>query len=263
MKKRYLVVLSAAALLTALLVACASLRALPTQAAGERVPAGGGGGGGIAFSTNPTINGLWVVGTGEARADPEVARITFGVDLRGDDPAGLVDEGTRKINRAMSAIKELGVAGEDIKTVGYSLWVETVHDPETGMPTGEVVYHVSHQTQATVRDLGAVGDILAAVVQAGANTISEVSFSVDDPQALVEQARTDALQDATQRAKLMAEGLGITLGKPVLVTEGGISIPMDTRVGMGGGGMAEAAAVSISPGAFSVSVSVQVVYEIQ
>ena len=73
-----------------------------------------------------------------------------------------------------------------------------------------------------------------------------------------------ALEDAKVRAQLMAEGLGITLGKPILVTEGGFSVPFDIGLGMGGGGgMAESAAVSISPGAFSVSVSVQVVYEIQ
>ena len=125
-----------------------------------------------------------------------------------------------------------------------------------------MIYDVSHQTQATVRDLDTVGSILAAVGQAGANTISEVSFSVNDPDALVEQARRDALKDAKARAQSMAEELGITLGKPLLVTEGGIPIPFEARMGVGGGGMAEAA-VSISPGAFSVSVSVQGVYEIQ
>ena len=263
MKSKKLVMLASAVLVTALLGACGAVRTLPTQAAADLAPLGGGGGGGVSVSSDQTINGLWVVGTGEASSDPEVARITFGVDLRGDDPAVLVDEGTRKIDRAISAITELGVAEEDVKTVGYSLWVETVQDPETGTPTGDVIYHVSHQTRATVRELGTVGDVLAAVVQAGANTISEVSFTVEDPQSLVEQARSDALKDVAARAKLMAEGLGITLGKPVLVTEGGYSIPFDQGLGRGGGGMAEVAAPSIAPGAFSVSVSVQVVYEIQ
>jgi uncharacterized protein YggE len=249
-------------LVAVLLAACASVAARPSLAAEETAPLAGGGGGGVSVATDQTIHGLWVAGTGEASADPEVARIMFGVDLRGDDPAKLVDEGTRKINSATSAIRELGIAEGDIKTIGYNLWVETVHDPETGTPTGDVIYHVSHQTQATVHDLVTVGDVLAAVVQAGANTISEVSFTVDNPKALVEQARRDALQDAKARAALMAEGLGITLGKPILVTEGGFSVPIPAGMGIGGGGMAESA-VSISPGAFSVSVSVQVVYEIQ
>jgi uncharacterized protein YggE len=261
MKSRSTVMVVSAVALAALLAGCGTIRALPTYAAPERAPLGGGGG--VSVSPSQQMSGVWVVGTGEASADPEVARITFGVDLRGDDPAQLVDEGTRKSDAAIAAIGELGVAEDDVKTVGYNLWVETVHDPDTGRPTGEVVYRMSHQTRATVRNLGAVGNILAAVVQAGANSISEVSFSVDDPQALVEQARRDALDDAKARAQLMAEELGITLGKPVLVTEGGISVPFDARMGMGGGGGMAESAVSISPGAFSVSVSVQVAYEIQ
>jgi uncharacterized protein YggE len=258
--------IGSAALVAALLTGCGSAGVLPTLAAGELIPAGGGGGGVAAVSTTDQVaNGLWVVGTGEASADPEVSRITFGVDLQGDDPAKLVEEGTRKIDQAISAIEELGVAEADIKTMGYNLWVETVHDPETGRPTGEVMYRVSHQIRATVHDLDTVGSILSAVVQAGANTVSEVSFGVEDPQALIEQARRDALKDAKERAQRMAAGLGITLGKPMLVTEGS-AIPYSMQGGYGGGGggaMAESAAVSISPGAFSVSVNVQVVYEIQ
>ena len=264
MKAKKLLLIGSVVLVAVLLAACGSVRVLPTLAAEERVPAAGGGGGTVSVSANQAVNGLWVVGNGEASANPEVARITFGVDLRGDDPAKVVDEATQKMNKAILAAGEQGVAEGDTKTVGYSLWVETVQDPDTGRPTGEVIYHVSHMVQATVKNLDTVGAILAAVIQAGANTISEVSFSVDEPQALVEQARKAALEDAKVRAQLMAEGLGITLGKPILVTEGGFSVPFDIGLGMGGGGgMAESAAVSISPGAFSVSVSVQVVYEIQ
>jgi uncharacterized protein YggE len=252
--------------IVASIAGCTAVRAQPTMAAAEESLLAGGGGGVVTQVTpSQTPSGLWVVGAGEASADPEVSRITFGVDLQGDDPAKLVDEGTRKIDRAIAAIKELGIADSEIKTVGYNLWVETVHDPETGRPTGEVMYRVSHQIRATVHDLDTVGSILSAVVQAGANTVSEVSFGVEDPQALIEQARQDALKDAKERAQLMAEGLGITLGKPMLVTEGS-AVPYGAQGGYGGGGggvMAESAAVSISPGAFSVSVSIQVVYEIE
>lgn len=261
MKSRIMLI-GLSVLMAALVVGCGSFPALPTLATERSALAAGGAG--MVPATDPTTNGLWVVGTGEASADPEVARITFGVDLRGEAPGALVDEGSRKNDAAISALRQMGVAEDDIKTIGYSLWVETVHDPDTGMPTGEVIYHVSHQTQATVYELDSVGDILAALVEAGVNTISEVSFSVDEPQALIEQARQAALQDAQERAQRMAEGLAIALGKPVLVTEGGASIPVSARGGVGGGGaIAEMAAPSISPGAFSVSVSVQVVYEIK
>jgi uncharacterized protein YggE len=188
--------------------------------------------------------------------------VTFGVELRGDDPAAIVDDAAGRIDRAMAAAREAGVAEADIRTTGYNLWVETIYDPERGTPTGEVVYHVSHYVQATLRDTDLVGDMLASVISAGANAVSGVNFTIDDTQALVDQARQDALADAARRAQAMADGLDIELGQPTLVTEvsGGYPVLSD-RGGIGGAG--EAAAPSIVPGSFSVSVSVQVAYEIR
>lgn len=43
---------------------------------------------------------------------------------------------------------------------------------------------------------------------------------MENPDALVQQARKQALENARAQAQQMAEALGITLGKPILVTEG-------------------------------------------
>jgi uncharacterized protein YggE len=264
MMKRNVWIVLLPVVLALVVVACGRM---PSLAAGEAAPPlGGGDGGGTVSSTGQFVEGLVVVGTGTASAEPEVALITFGVELRGDDPASLVDEAARKIDQAIAVAQELGVADGDAQTTGYNLWVENIHDPETGIPTGEVVYHLSHYVQATLRDLDRVGKLLAAAVEAGANSISGVSFTVEDPQALVEQARQRALQDAASRAKQMADGLQIALGKPILMMETGGGMPVSGGWGVGGGGgggIAEVAAPAISPGTFSVSVNVQIVYEIQ
>jgi uncharacterized protein YggE len=245
------------------LTACTSLAGPQTTLAAENAAqAQGGGGSSFVLQDGQPTHGVIVVGVGTASAEPEVAEVTFGVELRGDDPAAIVDEAAGKIDRAMAAGREAGVAEEDMRTTGYNLWVETIYDPERGTPTGEVVYHVSHYLQATLRDTGQVGDMLASVISAGANAVSGVNFTVDDTQALVDQARQDALADAERRAQAMAEALDIELGQPTLVTEvsGGYPVLAD-RGGIGGAG--EAAAPSIVPGSFSVSVSVQVAYEIR
>jgi uncharacterized protein YggE len=205
--------------------------------------------------------GLVVVGTGTASADPEIARVTFGVELRGDDPVALVDEAAAKVDAAIAAAKGLGVADTDVQTVNYNLWVETVTDPQTGTPTGEVVYHLTHQVRVTLRDLTQVGALLAAVIEAGANTISGVEFTVEDPGALVEEARQEALRDAQSKADRMVETLGAVLGPPVLVEE--ISGGYPTSVERASGAAApDVATPPVSPGSFSVSVSVQVVYRL-
>ncbi len=227
----------------------------PAAAAPAAELGGGGGGGGIVSSDGSVAEGVVVVGTGTASAEPEVAQVTFGVELRGDDPA-------QKIDRALAAVGELGVASDDIKTTGYSLWVETIYDPESGTPTGEVVYHVSHYVQVTLHEPAKVGSLLAAVVEAGANTISGVNFTVEDTQALVDEARRKAAEDAQSRAQAIAGALGIELGKPLSVTESSGTGDAMYRTGIGGGA-ADVAAPAVAPGSFSVSVSVQVIYEIR
>lgn len=254
----------ALAILLVTLTTCGQASTRPIQAAGEQSPVLGGGGGSV-LPSGQFVEGLVVVGTGTASAEPEIAVVTFGVELRGDDPAALVDEGAEKIDQAIAAVKKLNVADEDIRTTGYNLWVENLYNPDTGMPTGEVVYHVSHFIKVTLHDLDKVGSLLADVVAVGVNSVSGVSFTVEEPEALEEQARQEALENAAARAKQMADGLDITLGKPTLVMETGEGYPMSVVVverGVGGGG-GGVPAPSITPGSFSVSVSIQVVYEIR
>lgn len=241
------------------LTGCGQLGASPTLAAGEGSAAYGGGVIGSSYGT--FTEGLVVVGVGTASAEPEIAQVGFGVDLRGDNPGALVNEGTQTMNAAIAAAQGVGVAEDDITTTGYSLWTETLYDPQTGAPTGEIVYHFSHSVMVTLRDMTRVGDLLAAVVGAGANNISGVSFSVEDPNALVQQARQQALQNARAQAQAMAQALDFSLGSPIMVMEtSGGYYPMD---GMGGGGGMAVSAPNIQPGTFSVSVSVQIVYEIR
>lgn len=242
------------------LAACGRVETAPTLAAGEPKTSLGGGGV-VPISNGAITQGLIATGTGTASTEPEIAQITFGVDLRGDDPAAIVNEAAQKLNRAIAVVRELGVAEQDIQTTSYSVWAEPIYDPQTGQPTGKVVYRVSHFVMATLRDLDKTGDLLAAVVGSGANSISGVNFTVENPDALVQQARQKALENARAQAQQMAQVLGVSLGKPILVSEGsGVYPVVKEAYGVGGGGVE---APSITPGAFSVSVSVQVVYEIR
>ncbi len=256
--KFWLIALPILLLLTA--SSCGQAGPPPTLAAGEPARALGGG---VSYVPGGTITqGLVATGMATVSAEPEIVQVTFGVDLRGEDPAAMVNEAAQKINRAIAAAREVGVDEKDIQTTGYNVWVETVYDPQTGQPAGQVVYHVSHFVTATLRDLSKTGNLLAAVIEAGANSISGVGFTVENPDALVKEARQKALENARAQAEQMAQALGISLGKPVLVVEGG-GYPVATVARLediGGGGVEPP---SISPGAVSVTVSVQVVYEIR
>lgn len=255
MNKRYLVI---AALFSFLLVVggCELLSSEPADAS-----AVGGGGSVQRAMTGPGEgypSGLVVVGTGTAESDPDVAYINLGVDLQGEDAATIVSDATDRMNQVLDAIKGAGVADQDIRTVGYNLWVEQQHDPQTGRPTGEITYRVSHTVRVTVRDLDQVGALLSQAVDAGANSVGGVSFSVEDPAALNDEARQQAIADAQEKARKMAGDLDVTLGKIISVSEGGGAVPVPTYAEGRGG----ASPVPIQAGSFSVTVNVVLVYEL-
>ncbi len=226
-------------------------------------PVAGGGGGGFPYTSIP-INtaytpGLTVVGTGTVEAEPEIAYITLGVDLKGDSPGSVVNVASTRMDGVLGALKAAGVEEKDIHTVGYNLWVEQRYDPQTDQPTGVVEYHIVHTVRLTVRDLGKVGALLAAAVEAGANTIGEVAYSVADPEKLATEARRKALADAQKKAQEMAAALDINLGKVLSVSESGGWVPVPVKA-VGDGGYE--AAVPLPAGSFSVSISVVVIYEL-
>ena len=90
----------------------------------------------------------------------------------------------------------------------------------------------------TVRDLTQVGAVLAAAVEAGANSISGVTFSIADTTALEATAREKAVEDATARAQSLAQLSGVELGEVVAISEvyGGPGLVFYEPGGLAGGG---------------------------
>jgi uncharacterized protein len=233
-----------------LLIGIASLIVLASGASAQEYP--------------PTLRQLTVTGTGMASEEPDLATITFGIDAKSYDASDAVDQAAGIIDAALRAASRLGVAEEDMRTSSYSLWIENMYDPVTYEYTGEIMYHVTHYISADIRDLDDVGEVLAAVVDAGANSITGVTFTVEDRTGLYDTARVRATQDAARRAAQLAATAGVTLGVPTYISEysydyyGDYYGYAEADYSTYGGG----AAPSIAPGVFSVSTQVTITYQL-
>lgn len=259
-KRIHLIVLVVLMALALFVVACSGTTAgLPGASVSEAESAAPAAQTGV-----PAIPGsITVVGQGEAFGAPDQAQAQVGVDIFAETVAEATSQNQATFDRLMAALTDLGIAQEDIQTSNYSVWAEQRYN-ENGIPEGIAGYRVTNQVNVTIRDISKVSDVLAAAIDAGANSIYGVSFSVADPAALEAEARAAAMADAEQRAASLAE-----LGKAEL---GGISIisevigsPVQPLLrDMGAGGAAElASAPGISPGQLSFQVQVQVTYALQ
>jgi len=223
--------------------------------------------GGLAAPTTQTgsvvsAGGITVVGQGTAYGQPDQATVVVGVETFAATVAEASSQNQTTLDNVMAALTAAGIAAEDVQTTNYSLYAEQIYG-EKG-PEGIAGYRVSNQVNVKIRDIALVGDVLAAVTEAGANAIYGVNFSVADPAALEAEARALAMQDATSRAASLAELGSVSLGAVTVISEV-IGQPV-MPLGLGGGGYAmeqAAAAPGISPGQLSYQVQVQVTYAIQ
>ncbi len=86
-----------------------------------------------------------------------------------------------------------------------------------------------------------------------------MTFSFDDPESVLEQARIDAVDSARTKAEQYAAAAGLTLGDVVSIIEGSATPPVLFRAAPQ---MAaeDAAGPSISPGQLDLTVDISVTY---
>lgn len=246
-KQKNLIAVLVIAIMALALVACNAAQgglAAPTTQTGSVVNAGG----------------ITVVGQGTAYGQPDQATVVVGVETFAATVAEATSQNQTTLENVMAALTAAGIAAEDIQTTNYSLYAEQTYS-ESG-PTGIAGYRVSNQVNVKMRDIALVGDVLAAVTEAGVNSVYGINFSVADPAALEAEARALAMQDAANRAASLAELGNVTLGEITVISE-----VVGTPVMPYGGGYALEQAASavpgISPGQLSYQVQVQVTYGIQ
>ncbi|HET7008626.1 MAG TPA: SIMPL domain-containing protein [Candidatus Binatia bacterium] len=202
---------------------------------------------------------LTVVGTGSASAVPDLATAQIGVETQAASPQPATRQNEKRLQAVIEALKAAGIAEADIQMAYYNLYAEPSFDPATNQPTGEFTYRVSNGLSVKVRDLTQVGAVLGAAVEAGANSIAGVSFSIADTTALEATAREQAVADAKARAQSLAALGGVELGEVVAISEviGGPGPVFSEPGGLGGGGE------SFQPGELEVRMQVQVSFAIK
>jgi hypothetical protein len=259
MKKGLLVIIGLVLFISLLLVGC------ETQESANLAEAQGGT---LPQSVSVALTGstsqqtgIWVSGTGEVTATPDVAILTLGVEAQKTTVKEAQSEAAAAMNAVVNALKSNGVADKDIQTQWYSISPVTKWDDKTyeQMITS---YSVTNMVTAKIRDISKVGTIIDAATEAGGNftRINGISFTVEDPTAYNSQAREEAVQDAAAKAQQLADLAGVTLGKVIYISESGGYIPQPIRYFSVNETVS--GSTPISAGELEITISVQVAYAI-
>lgn len=204
------------------------------------------------------VEGIHVTGTGRVVMKPDMAHVQIGVQTFNADAQVAVAENNEKTQAIVDGIKALGVADKDIQTTQFSITPQ--HDWNKPQPN-IVGFQVNNTIAVKIRNLDDIGKVLQTPVDAGANNVFGLSFTVEDPTPFKNEARVKAVADARQRAESMAKASGVRVGKPVSIVETSGGIPPLYRTTLDKAG-AETT-VPVEAGELELTVSVDVIFEIE
>lgn len=203
-------------------------------------------------------------GMGKVTAIPDIATFTIGVQTEKTTVADAQKENNDKMNKIISAMKDLGVKADDLQTTDYNIY------PQYDYPTGRQVlrgYQVNQSILVKVRDMNKVGNLFAKAGELGANNVGGLNFTIDDPEIYRADARIKAIKNAQEKAEVLSKATGIKLGKIVSFAESGTTPPgpiyYDKAIGLGMGGAGSSVTPpDIQSGNQEVVVNVVVSYEV-
>ncbi|WP_111558642.1 SIMPL domain-containing protein [Paracoccus sediminilitoris] len=187
----------------ALGVAAFGLMSGPALAAGPGMQCGPGA----------QMSRLSVTGDGLARIAPDMATVQLGVTTQGDSAKTAMDQNSDQQAAVIKALTDAGIDQAQIQTSGLNL-NPMIEYGEDRAPT-VTGYQASNMVSVRVTDLARLGEVLDAIVSAGANEINGIVFAREDGADAQDDARKQAVADARRKAEVLAEAAGLTLG-PVL-----------------------------------------------
>lgn len=212
----------------------------------------------------PARRTITVEGTGQVSLEPDLARISIGVQTENRDAQQAVEDNNDQVEAVLSALEDMDVAPEDIQTANFSIRRQEDREPkpelEGDSESTASRYVVNNTVRVTLRDLDTLGNVLDEVVSAGANTIHGIQFDATGKEDANRQALELAVKDARARAEAIAEAAEVEVGEVVQVeTFGGGPVFAAEREEMADTGRA----VPISAGQLQISVNARVSYAIQ
>ncbi len=209
---------------------------------------------------DPPQRTITVSGEGEALGTPNSAHISAGVTTQATTAAEALARNSAAMNNVFAALKGLGIADKDIQTSDFSVQPQYAPYNSNSTDTQHIVgYQVSNQVNVALDSVSRVGPTIDALVAAGANQMNSIAFTIKDSKALLDRARTEAVDDAVARAEVLTRAAHVTLGPILSIQESGGEGPRPVMFAMAR--MAAPAPTPVAAGQQSISAGVAITWE--
>lgn len=209
-----------------------------------------------------SLQDIMVSGSGKIFAKPDIALVSLGVRTEAAKSQDAVNQNNEKMSAIIKAVKEAGVEEKDIKTTNYSLSPNYDWTEKGRVDRGFVL---DQSISVKIRNFDKINTVLDKAATAGANTIGQLQFTIDDREKFLSQARSEAIGKAKEKAKNLAKESGLKLVKLVNISESGDYYPQPLY-GMGQAGIAlekSSVAPDIQTGESEINTTVTLTYRVK
>jgi hypothetical protein len=205
-----------------------------------------------------------VSGSGEVRAEPDMAYVTLGIEARRPTLAEARADVSAAVDRVLRLTRDLRIDPKYVNATRLNVQPEYNWNPKDRkrVPIG---YLVSRNVQVELRDLEQLGPLLERAVDAGANQVSGPALDSSRRKELEREAMGKAVEDARLSAETLARAAGVRLG-PVRTLNGGVSAPpivsYGARVAMADAAAAPPPEATYEPGQMKFTANVSAEYDL-
>ena len=194
------------------------------------------------------------------KARPDIVNVGAGVTTLAPTAVAAMQQNAKAMDAVIVKIKALGVAADDIQTAGINLYAQYDYDQASRKQVFRG-YQASNTVNVTLRQVDKAGQVLDALVAAGATDINGPNFAIDDDSVPKAQARKAAMEKARAQALDYAKMAGYANIRLLEVSEAVIvSRPMPMMM-KAQAADAVATSTPVEPGLVGTGVTVTVKYE--
>ena len=212
----------------------------------------------------PTVenDGILVTGSATIQSSPDLATLRVGVQSFDKNAQKAASDNNMKIEKIIANLKNKGLTEKDMETERFN--ISPQREYKNNNPPIVIGFNISNILTIKIRNLESLGEIIQATIENGANTINGLSFSIEDPTPLRQEARRLAMEDALSRAEVLAEASGVKVGKPISIQELSYGGPVVKSENLAGAEFAMDARVPIqTPSEVGTKINLQVRFEIK
>jgi uncharacterized protein YggE len=201
--------------------------------------------------TNRTIQ---ATGNATLAVNPDQATLDIGVVTSAATAQDSAQQNATQTTAVLTAVKGVLGSSGTVQTLYYSVMPR--YTPNSSTING---YTTNNTLRATTTDLSILGKLIDAANGAGANTVGNLGFGLQDSDPSVQLALTAATKQATAHANAIAAGLGGKAGAVISAQEGSSYTPIFAGQGAG----ATAASTPVQTGTVNVYATVTLVVQLQ